>query len=122
MAWGRTSPWQVNAPFPRPLAFTIHSMAWDLPYSPCDGPPNGLNFSGRCGMRAPATCCILQAGRGQQLLRSGNAAGVQQRLVGDPGAARSRKGVWVGQRVDRRRSYASVGPGWKIQEVSRVGT
>eukprot|EP01045_Picozoa_sp_COSAG04_P010539 COSAG04_NODE_648_length_11585_cov_20.935335_4_plen_254_part_00 len=39
----------------------------------------------------------------------------------DPGAARSRKCVWAGQRVDRRRSYASSGPGWKIQEVSRVG-
>ena len=38
----------------------------------------------------------------------------------DPGAARSRKGVWAGQRVDRRGSYASVGPGWKIEEVSRV--
>ena len=32
-----------------------------------------------------------------------------------------RKGARAGQRVDRRGSYASVGPGWKIQEVSRVG-
>ena len=39
----------------------------------------------------------------------------------DPGAARWRKGARAGQRVDRRGSYASVGPGWKIQEVSRVG-
>jgi len=39
----------------------------------------------------------------------------------DSGAARSRKGARAGQRVDRRRSYASSGPGWKIQEVSRVG-
>ena len=42
-------------------------------------------------------------------------------LRADSGAARSRKGVRAGQRVDRRGSYASVGPGWKIQEVSRVG-
>ena len=39
----------------------------------------------------------------------------------DSGVARSRKGARAGQRVDRRGSYASVGPGWKIQEVSRVG-
>ena len=39
----------------------------------------------------------------------------------DPGAARWWKGARAGQRVDRRGSYASVGPGWKIQEVSRVG-
>merc|ERR1712093_830739 len=39
----------------------------------------------------------------------------------DSGAARWRKGARAGQRVDRRRSYASAGPGWKIQEVSRVG-
>ena len=39
----------------------------------------------------------------------------------DSGAARSRKGARAGQRVDRRGSYASVGPEWKIQEVSRVG-
>ena len=39
----------------------------------------------------------------------------------DSGAARSRKGARAGQRVDRRGSYASVGPGWEIQEVSRVG-
>ena len=39
----------------------------------------------------------------------------------DSGAARSRKGARAEQRVDRRGSYASVGPEWKIQEVSRVG-
>ena len=39
----------------------------------------------------------------------------------DPGAARWWKGARAEQRVDRRRSYASAGPGWKIQEVSRVG-
>eukprot|EP01045_Picozoa_sp_COSAG04_P007346 COSAG04_NODE_382_length_15412_cov_4.959992_8_plen_242_part_00 len=39
----------------------------------------------------------------------------------DPGTARWWKGARAGQRVDRRRSYASSGPGWKIQEVSRVG-
>ena len=39
----------------------------------------------------------------------------------DSGVARSRKGARAGQRVDRKGSYASVGPGWKIQEVSRVG-
>merc|ERR1711969_233458 len=39
----------------------------------------------------------------------------------DSGAARSRKGARAGQRADRRSSYASVGPEWKIQEVSRVG-
>ena len=39
----------------------------------------------------------------------------------DSGAARSRKGARAGQRVDRRGSYASVGPEWEIQEVSRVG-
>ena len=39
----------------------------------------------------------------------------------DSGAARSRKGARAGRRVDRRGSYASVGPGWEIQEVSRVG-
>ena len=39
----------------------------------------------------------------------------------DSGAARSRKGARAGQRVDRRGSYASVGPEWKIQEVSRLG-
>ena len=39
----------------------------------------------------------------------------------DSGAARWWKGARAGQRVDRRRSYASSGPGWKIQEVSRVG-
>ena len=39
----------------------------------------------------------------------------------DSGAKRSRKGVRAGRRVDRRGSYASVGPEWKIQEVSRVG-
>ena len=39
----------------------------------------------------------------------------------DSGAARSRKGARAGQRVDRRGSYASSGPGWKMQEVSRVG-
>ena len=39
----------------------------------------------------------------------------------DSGAARSRKGARAGQRVDRRGSYASSGPGWEIQEVSRVG-
>ena len=39
----------------------------------------------------------------------------------DSGVARWRKGARAGQRVDRRRSYAFAGPGWKIQEVSRVG-
>ena len=39
----------------------------------------------------------------------------------DSGAARSRKGARAEQRVDRRGSYASVGPEWEIQEVSRVG-
>ena len=39
----------------------------------------------------------------------------------DSGVARSRKGARAGQRVDRRGSYASVGPEWEIQEVSRVG-
>ena len=39
----------------------------------------------------------------------------------DPGAARWWKGARAGQRVDRRGSYASAGPGWEIQEVSRVG-
>merc|ERR1712225_146719 len=39
----------------------------------------------------------------------------------DSGVARSRKGARAGQRVDRRGSYASARPGWKIQEVSRVG-
>merc|ERR1711969_150035 len=39
----------------------------------------------------------------------------------DSGVARSRKGARAGARVDRRGSYASVGPGWEIQEVSRVG-
>ena len=39
----------------------------------------------------------------------------------DSGAARWRKGARAGQRVDRRGSYAFAGPGWKIQEVSRVG-
>eukprot|EP01045_Picozoa_sp_COSAG04_P038062 COSAG04_NODE_10017_length_812_cov_2.252454_1_plen_180_part_00 len=39
----------------------------------------------------------------------------------DSGAARSRKGARAGQRVDRRGSYASARPEWKIQEVSRVG-
>ena len=39
----------------------------------------------------------------------------------DSGAARSRKGVRAGQRADRRGSYAPSGPGWKIEEVSRVG-
>eukprot|EP01045_Picozoa_sp_COSAG04_P010417 COSAG04_NODE_637_length_11700_cov_478.131885_11_plen_147_part_00 len=39
----------------------------------------------------------------------------------DSGAARSRKGARARWRVDRRGPYASVGPEWKIQEVSRVG-
>ena len=39
----------------------------------------------------------------------------------DSGVARSRKGAQAGQRVDRRGSYASVGPECEIQEVSRVG-
>ena len=39
----------------------------------------------------------------------------------DSGVARSRKGARTGQRVDRRGSYASARPEWKIQEVSRVG-
>eukprot|EP01045_Picozoa_sp_COSAG04_P054830 COSAG04_NODE_24732_length_317_cov_1.311927_1_plen_93_part_10 len=39
----------------------------------------------------------------------------------DCGAARWWKGAQAGQRVDRRRSYASARPGWEIQEVSRVG-
>ena len=39
----------------------------------------------------------------------------------DSGAARWWKGARAEQRVDRRRSYAFAGPGWKIQEVSRVG-
>ena len=39
----------------------------------------------------------------------------------DSGAARWWKGARAGQRVDRRRSYASSGPGWKVHEVSRVG-
>ena len=42
-------------------------------------------------------------------------------LLADSGAAPRRKGARAGQRVDRRGSYASVGPGWKIQEASRVG-
>ena len=32
-----------------------------------------------------------------------------------------RKGARARQRVDRRGSYAFAGPGWEIQEVSRVG-
>ena len=39
----------------------------------------------------------------------------------DSGAARWWKGARAGQRVDRRGSYASARPEWKIQEVSRVG-
>merc|ERR1711969_479702 len=39
----------------------------------------------------------------------------------DSGVARSRKGAQAGQRVDRRGTYASVGPECEIQEVSRVG-
>ena len=39
----------------------------------------------------------------------------------DSGAARSRKGARAELRVDRRGSYASVWPEWKMQEVSRVG-
>ena len=39
----------------------------------------------------------------------------------DPGAARWLKGAQAGWRVDRRGSYASVRPEWKIEEVSRVG-
>ena len=42
-------------------------------------------------------------------------------LRADSGASRSRKGARAGQRVGRRRSYASARPGWEIQEVSRVG-
>ena len=42
-------------------------------------------------------------------------------LRADSGAARWWKGARAGQRVDRRRSYASSGPGWELQEVSRVG-
>ena len=42
-------------------------------------------------------------------------------LRADPGAARWLKGARAGQRVDRRGSYASVRPEWKIEEVSRVG-
>ena len=37
------------------------------------------------------------------------------------GVVRWWKGARAEQRVDRRRSYASVGPGWEIQEVSRLG-
>jgi len=39
----------------------------------------------------------------------------------DSGESLGRTGVRAGQRVDRRGSYASSGPGWEIQEVSRVG-
>ena len=39
----------------------------------------------------------------------------------DSGAARWWKAARAEQRVDRRCSYAFAGPGWKIQEVSRVG-
>ena len=42
-------------------------------------------------------------------------------LRADLGAARWLKGAWAGQRVDRKGSYAFAGPGWEIQEVSRVG-
>ena len=39
----------------------------------------------------------------------------------DSSAARWWKGARAELRVDRRRSYASAGPGWEIQEVSRLG-
>ena len=52
--------------------------------------------------------------------RASSASQLRLRPV-DSGAARGWKGARAGQRVDRRRSYASSGPGWKIQEVSRVG-
>ena len=39
----------------------------------------------------------------------------------DSGVARWLKGARARQRVDRSGSYASSGPGWKMQEVSRVG-
>ena len=42
-------------------------------------------------------------------------------LWADPSAARWLKGARAGRRVDRRGSYAFVWPGWKIEEVSRVG-
>ena len=42
-------------------------------------------------------------------------------LLVDSGESLRRKGARAGRRVDRRRPYASAGPGWKIQEVSRVG-
>ena len=42
-------------------------------------------------------------------------------LRADPGAARWLKGARAGRWVDRRGSYASVRPEWKMQEVSRVG-
>ena len=42
-------------------------------------------------------------------------------LRADPSAARWLKGAQAVRRVDRRGSYASVGPEWKIEEVSRVG-
>ena len=42
-------------------------------------------------------------------------------LRDDPGAARWLKCARAGRRVDRRGSYASVWPEWKIEEVSRVG-
>ena len=42
-------------------------------------------------------------------------------LCVDYSAARWSKGAQAGRRVDRRGSYASARPGWKIQEVSRVG-
>ena len=41
-------------------------------------------------------------------------------LRADPGAARWLKGARAGRRVDRRGSYASVWPKWKIEEVSRA--
>ena len=39
----------------------------------------------------------------------------------DSGAARWLKGAHAGQRADRRGSYASVRPEWKIEGVSRLG-
>ena len=39
----------------------------------------------------------------------------------DSSAAPRWNGARAGQRVDRRGSYASTGPGWEIEEVSRVG-
>ena len=72
-------------------------------------------------MRAPATCCILQAGRGQQLLRSRNAAGVQQRLAGRFGGKFEAEGGCAGPGGKVHAPELSSEPGWEIQEVSRVG-